>query len=331
MNKEFTHSVVPLSEQDANFRSTDIHIVLFRKHSHTSYYYYMHGRLRGASPRSRGYCVRVRVTYLILARAHIRGTLVKMDWKTLSLGAFAGVAAAGAIAVGYRLLKSGTEHHGDLRKSYLMNDPVSKYINSHNCEDAVLSRLRSVSVKHSGGRMTSDQSVGGLLTLLTRSLVAKKVIDVGVFTGCSSFSLALGLSEGGKVIACDVSDEYASIGKPFWIEGGVADKIDLRIQQATQTMQELIDNGESGTFDLVFIDADKPSYPTYYEMAIELLRSGGIVLVDNAIWSGKVANPDFQDVATDSIRTLNTRMKTDTRVEYVLLDIADGLGVACKK
>ena len=154
---------------------------------------------------------------------------------------------------------------------------------------------------------------------------------MGVFTGCSSFALALGLAEGGKVIACDVSDEYASIGRPFWTEGGDADKIDLRIQQVTQTMQELIDNGESGTFDLVFIDADKPSYPQYYKLAIELLRSGGLVLVNNATWHGKVANPDFQDVSTDSIRIHNTRMKTDTRVEYVLIDIVDGLGIACKK
>ena len=254
-----------------------------------------------------------------------------MDWKALGVGVFAGVVGAGAVAVGYRLLKCGRRKQYSLRKSYTYDDPLTQYINGQNREDAVLSRLRTLSVKHSKGAMTSDQSLSNLLILLTRSLGARKVIDVGVFTGCSSFSLAVALQEGGKVIACDVSDEFASVGKPFWAEGGVADKIHLRIQPATQTLQELIDNGESGTFDLVFIDADKENYPRYYEMAVELLHAGGLVVVDNTLWSGRVADPNFQDSETASIRQLNARMKTDTRVDYALLDLADGVGIACKK
>ena len=250
------------------------------------------------------------------------------DWKALGLGFIAGAAVTGTIAAGYRLMWGRKQY--ELRKSYLSSDPRSLYVNGQNEENAILGRLRALSAKHSLGRMTTGLSIGKLLTALARSLGAKKVIDVGVFTGCSSHALALALPEDGRVIACDVSDEYASIGKPFWTEGEVAGKIDLRIQPASSTLQELIDNGESDTFDLVFIDADKPNYPRYYEMGMELLRKGGLIVVDNVLWSGRVADPDYQDKDTLSIRTLNVRMKSDTRVDYVMLDTEDGIGIACK-
>ena len=252
-----------------------------------------------------------------------------MDWKTLGLGIVAGMAAAGTLVVGYRLLKRPITQH-QLTKSYNLTDPRSLYVNSQNVENPVLSRLRSVSIQHNHGRMTTDLTVGKLLTTLTRSLGAQKVIDVGVFTGCSAFSMALALPAGCKVVACDVNEEYADIGKPFWAEGGVAEKIDLRIQPATKTLQDLIDNGESGTFDLVFLDADKVNYPKYYEMGMELLRKGGLVVVDNAIWLGKVADPACCDKDTLGVRELNLQMKNDARVEYVLLNVSDGVGIACK-
>lgn len=251
-----------------------------------------------------------------------------MDWKALGVGVVAGMAAAGTLVVGYRLLTRTAKYK--LQKSYYLTDQRSIYINSQNAENPVLSSLRSLSIQHNRGSMTTDPTVGKLLTALTRSLGAQKVIDVGVFTGCSAYSMALALPTGGKVVACDVNEEYAAIGKPFWTEGGVAEKIDLRIQPATKTLQELIDNGESGTFDLVFIDADKPNYLQYYEMGIELLRKGGLVVVDNAMWSGKVTDPACCDEPTLCIRKLNLRMKNDARVDYVLLDISDGIGIACK-
>ena len=254
---------------------------------------------------------------------------VDMDCKALGLGVVAGMAVAGTLMAGCRLLRRDVKQY-KLLKSYAATDPRSLYVNDQNTETDVLSRLRSLSVKHSSGSMTTGLDVGKLLTTLTRSLAARKVIDVGVFTGCSAYSMALALPEGGKVIACDVSDEYASIGKPFWEEGGVAGKIDLRIQPATKTLQGLIDDGESGTFDLIFIDADKANYSRYYEMGLELLRKGGLVVVDNALWSGKVADPACQDTSTLGIRELNSRMKTDTRVDYVLLDVSDGIAIACK-
>ena len=253
------------------------------------------------------------------------------DWKTLGLGAVAGLGVAGAVAAGYALLKRGRGRAYKTFKSYQTNDPLTLYVNSQNRENAVLGRLRATSTELAMGRMTTGQDVGNLLTLLTRSLGARKVVDVGVFTGCSSFSMALSLPDDGKVIACDVSEEFTNVAKPYWEEGGVADKIDLRIKPATETLQELLDGGEAGTFDLVFIDADKVNYLKYYEMAMELLRPGGLVVVDNALWSGWVADPQVQDVHTNSIRAVNDRMGTDPRVDYVLLSVSDGIGIACKR
>ena len=178
--------------------------------------------------------------------------------------------------------------------------------------------------------MTTAVEVGKLLTILTRALNAKKIIDIGVFTGCSAFAMALGLPEGCQVVACDISEEFTSLGKPYWADGGVLDKIDLRLQPATKTLQQLIDGGETDTYDLIFIDADKANYLRYYELGLQLLRTGGLIVVDNALWYGRVANPQIQDPDTTGIRRLNDTMKRDTQVEFVLLNIADGIGIAQK-
>ena len=266
--------------------------------------------------------LRSRVTYI-----HAMN-FSKLD---LGIGIVAGVTASMGLYAGYRILKHRlTPASAPPGKSFRQRDPLFLYVNSHNPENQVLSQLRSVSVQHQWGRMTSGQDVGKLLTVLAKSVNARKMIDIGVFTGCSAFALALGLSEGGKVIACDVNEEYVSIGKPYWVEGGVAGMIDLRLQPATQTLQDLMDNEESETFDVIFIDADKENYLKYYEMSMDLLRSGGLIVVDNALWSGNVANPRSQDLETTTIRQMNARMKNDPRVDYVLLNVSDGIGLARK-
>ena len=255
----------------------------------------------------------------------------KLDWTSLGIGIAVGVTASTALYAGYRILKLRlTPASAPPGKSYRQKDSLSLYVNSHNPENQLLSQLRSVSAQHQGGSMTTGQDVGRLLTVLTKSVNARKVLDIGVFTGCSAFALALGLSEGGTVIACDVNEEYVSIGKPFWVEGGVAGMIDLRLQPATQTLQDLMDNEESETFDVIFIDADKENYLKYYEMGMDLLRSGGLIVVDNALWGGSVANPTIQDLGTASIRQVNARMKNDPRVDYVLVNVSDGIGLARK-
>ncbi len=250
------------------------------------------------------------------------------NWKPCLQAAVIG--GAGLAALGYMYMKYTRGSNAYLGKSYKLSDPLNVYVKDHNVEDQVLTELRAMSVQHKHGIMTTSVEVSKMLTLYVRGLNAKKCLDVGVFTGCSAFAMALGLPDDGKVIACDVSKEFTSLGKPFWERGGVSGKIDLRLQPAAQTLQELIDNGEAGSYDVMFIDADKINYGEYYEMGVELLRKGGVIVVDNDLWGGKVANPANNSEETVSIRELNKKMKNDPRVDYMLLNIADGVGVAQK-
>ena len=257
--------------------------------------------------------------------------LGKCNWKWMLLG---GVASAGCLYLSYRLgryhsLKKAATVYAQL-KSYSVNTPLNSYVLSHNLEDDVLSRLRAMSVQHKWGEMTTSVDVGKLLTILCRAVNARRVLDVGVFTGCSAFAMALGLPDDGKIIACDISEEYTSLGKPYWVEGGVADKIDLRLKPAVETLQELLDAGEAESFDLMFIDADKANYVNYFRLGLQLLRPGGLILVDNAIWRGKVADPEIQDETTIAIRKMNEAMKNEKQVDFVLLNVCDGIGIGQK-
>ena len=253
------------------------------------------------------------------------------NWKWLGVGAVAGL---GCLYLGYSFWKSRSLHElaaMQLKgKSYKRSDPLTSYVTSHNTENAVLSQLRTFSVNHKKGRMTSPVEVGKLLTILTRALNARKALDVGVFTGCSAFAIALALPEGCKVVACDVDENCTNQGKPYWTNGGVADKIDLRLQPATNTLQELLDNGEEGTYDIMFIDADKESYLKYYKLGVQLLRPGGLIVIDNALWGGQVVDQKIQDEETVTLRELNKTLKNDTRVDFLLLNLADGVGIVQK-
>ena len=248
-----------------------------------------------------------------------------MDWKLIAaIAGGVGIASLGAFYLGRISARKGS------RKSHSLSDPITKYLNNHNIEDATLSQLRAMSVSHRRGRMTTGVETGKVLTILCRGLNARKALDIGVFTGCSSVAMALALPEDGKVISCDVSDEYTNLGKPYWKQAGVASKIDLRLKPATETLQELIDNGETGTFDIIFIDADKENYVNYFELGIQLLRQGGLIVVDNALWSGAVADVSKQSDATNSIRRMNDVMLKDSRIDFVLLPVSDGIGIGQK-
>ena len=270
--------------------------------------------------------------------AHVRGGAPlcleeireKMScWKWSTAAAFA--AGVGTAAVFGGLYFGLRWRRWEKRHALGWTDPkLSTYLQQHNILDTTLSQLREMSVAHAKGMMTSRVENGKLLTLLCRATNAKKVLDVGVFTGCSAYAMALGMPEDGKVVACDVSEEFTSLGRPYWEQGGMANKIDLRLQPAATTLQELIDNGEEGTFDLMFIDADKVNYPTYFELGMKLLRSGGVFIVDNALWSGHVADASRKDENTLAIRKINSLMRDDPRVDFLLLNIADGTGLAVK-
>ena len=253
--------------------------------------------------------------------------------KKWCLVGIAGIAAVGIGVYCYRQCRNSSAHAPGLRrKIYLEKEnPLVNYLNAHNREDSVLAELRNKTIKLPRGMMTSSVENGNLLTVLCRAINARKAIDVGVFTGCSAYAMAVGLPPNGKVVACDINMDTIKIGQPYWREGGVEGKIDLHIQPATQTLQELIDSGEAETFDIMFIDADKTNYPKYYELGLQLLRTGGLFVVDNALWDGKVAIGSVNDEDTEGIRKINRMMADDERVDFVLLNVVDGIGIAVKK
>lgn len=210
-------------------------------------------------------------------------------------------------------------------KSYSSDDPFVKYTVHHSLRlTDVQKRLNETTFKLSDYKMLGAPEVLQLNANLIQAIGAKKVLDVGVFTGASSLAAALALPSDGQVHALDVSEEFTSIGKPFWAEAGVADKIHLHIAPASQTLQRLIDEGHAGTFDFAFIDADKPGYDDYYEKCLVLLRRGGIITFDNTLQAGRVIDPDNQMPSTVAIRKLNEKLRDDQRINLSFLKIADG-------
>ncbi len=168
------------------------------------------------------------------------------------------------------------------------------------------------------------------MALLVQLMGAKKTLEVGVFTGYSSLVVALALPTDGKVVACDVSEEYTAIARRYWQQAGVADKIDLHIAPALETLDALLAAEQAGTFDFAFIDADKGNYEGYYERSLQLVRSGGLVAIDNVLWYGQVADPTVQDNSTNSIRAFNQKLHQDERVSLSMVPIGDGLTLARK-
>jgi caffeoyl-CoA O-methyltransferase len=169
------------------------------------------------------------------------------------------------------------------------------------------------------------------MQLLTRAMGFRRTLDIGVFTGYSSLSVAIAMPEAGIVVACDINDEWTQVARRYWEAAGVSHKIDFRLGPAVQTLDALIAAGEAGSFDFAFIDADKLNYAAYYERALTLVRAGGLIALDNMLWYGHVANPRKGDAETIAIRNLNRRIHEDDRVQAVLLPIADGLTLALKQ
>ncbi len=198
-------------------------------------------------------------------------------------------------------------------------------------EPEVLRKLREQTHKMSMSQMQISPEQGQFMRLLIELMQARKALEIGVFTGYSTLSVALSLPMDGQIIACDVNVEWTKIAKRFWEEAGVAPKIDLRLAPALQTLQELIDGGQSGTFDFAFIDADKANYNEYYEKTLILLRRGGLVAIDNVLWDGKVADLAVQDRDTVALRELNRKLLGDERVTVSMLTIGDGLTLALKR
>ncbi|MTJ51177.1 class I SAM-dependent methyltransferase [Dolichospermum sp. UHCC 0259] len=197
-------------------------------------------------------------------------------------------------------------------------------------EPIILTQLRQETAQLPMSRMQISPEQGQFMALLVKLIGAKKTLEVGVFTGYSSLVVALALPADGKIVACDVSEEYTSVARRYWQEAGVEDKIDLHIAPALETLDKLLTAGEAGTFDFAFIDADKGNYNNYYERCLELVRPGGLIAIDNVLWSGKVADTEIQDNQTNKIRALNRKLHQDCRITLSLVPIADGLTLAMK-
>jgi predicted O-methyltransferase YrrM len=166
---------------------------------------------------------------------------------------------------------------------------------------------------------------GQVMAFLVRLIGARRALEIGTFTGYSALAVAAALPEDGQLIACDVSEEYTSVGRPFWAKAGVAARIDLRLGPALATLDALLSHGEAGGFDFAFIDADKPNYDGYYERCLKLVRKRGLIAIDNVLWSGAVADPKKTSADTKTLRALNRKIQADDRVEMSMLAIGDGL------
>ena len=219
-----------------------------------------------------------------------------------------------------------------LGKTISMDDRLYDYLVSVGVrEPEVLRRLREETSRlpQAGMQISPDQ--GAFMALLVELLGARRCLEVGVFTGYSSLAVALALPSGGHVTACDVSEEWTSIARRYWEEAGVAERIDLRLAPALETLEGLIADGRESTYDFAFIDADKRNYDLYYERSLSLLRPGGLVVIDNVLWGGDVADPAKHDADTVAIRALNEKLRDDERVTLSFVPIADGLALARKR
>ncbi|MDO9161456.1 MAG: class I SAM-dependent methyltransferase [Methylococcaceae bacterium] len=218
-------------------------------------------------------------------------------------------------------------------KSIVVTDPIYDYILSASLrEPEVLKLLREETAHHVYSNMQIAPEQGQFMALLVELIGAKKILEVGVFTGYSSTSLALALPSDGHITACDISEDFTAVARRYWDQADVSDKIDLRLGPALDTLDSLIAEGRSGSYDLAFIDADKANYDGYYERTLSLLRVGGLLLVDNVLWNGKVVEDcAFDDADTAAIRALNEKIHADPRVTISLLPVADGLTLALKR
>jgi len=211
----------------------------------------------------------------------------------------------------------------DAIRDYLLNVTVR--------EAPLLARLREETQRLPSAGMQISPEQGRFMAFLVELMGVRRYLEVGVFTGYSSLSVALAMPAEGRIVACDRSEEWTGIARRYWKEAGVEQKIELRLQPAVQTLDALLAQGQAGSFDFAFIDADKTSYDAYYERCLTLLRPGGLLAVDNTLWSGAVADNRDQNESTRAIRQLNAKIAADSRVSASLVPIGDGLYLARKR
>lgn len=213
-----------------------------------------------------------------------------------------------------------------------LNQAVLQYVRNHSLRDnEILRDLREETLRLPLNTMQIPPEQGQFLALLVRLINARRTLEVGVYTGYSTLCTALALPPEGRVLACDLNEEWINVARRYWKRAGVENRIDVRLGDAKQTLKALVADGQQGTFDFAFIDADKESYDHYYEHALQLVRRGGLIVLDNTLWSGLVAKPSHSDPETDSLRRINEKLLRDERVDISMLPFADGLTLVYKR
>ena len=217
-------------------------------------------------------------------------------------------------------------------RTIVMNDPLYEYLLAASLRDLpVLKRLRDETAKHPRARMQISPEQGQFMQLLVKLMGVRRCIEVGVFTGYSSLAVALVLPADGHILACDVSEEFTNVARRYWKEAGVESRIELHLAPALETLDARLKMGEAGSYDFAFIDADKSNYSGYYARILKLLRPGGLILVDNVLWSGAVIDKKDTSEDTVAIRAFNTELQKDERVDLSMLPVGDGLTLARKR
>jgi predicted O-methyltransferase YrrM len=217
------------------------------------------------------------------------------------------------------------------RRTLVLDDRLHDYLLAHSVrEPSVLQELRAETAGMTGSGMQIGPEHGRFMALLIELTGARRVLEIGTYTGYSSLAVALALPPEGRIVTCDVNEEYTAVARRYWAKAGVANKVELRLGPGLETLDRMLAAGESGSFDFAFIDADKPNYPGYFERSLQLLRKGGLLAIDNVLWGGEVANPAAVDEDTRSIRALNDRVAADDRVSISMLPLGDGLTLARK-
>lgn len=215
-------------------------------------------------------------------------------------------------------------------KSFLVPDAIYAYILKTTLREIPVQReLRERTATMPQARMQTGPDQLQFMQLLVRAIEARRCIEVGVYTGASALAVALAIPDDGKIVACDVSEEYTAIAREFWQRAGVANKIDLRLAPGEETLNALL--GQPAGYDFAYIDADKTNYDAYYELVLRLLRPGGLIAIDNVLWGGDVADPAETDADTVALRKLNAKIGRDERVDASLLTIGDGLSIVRKR
>lgn len=217
-------------------------------------------------------------------------------------------------------------------KSLITAEPVARYVVEQIVIESPLEhRLRLETAQLPNGGMISSSDVGALLALLAQSVLTKRALEIGTFTGYTALKIASILPTSGELICCDINKDWTAIGQRYWDEARLSDKISLRLGPALKTLEELLNPNGANSFDFAFIDADKRGYDGYYELCLKLIRPGGLIVLDNMLWDGAVADLTVQDETTKALRQLNLKISQDERVTSCLLTVGDGLMLARKK